>query len=100
MDPLLKSRLILVYANIRILDAMERLDRETSPQDNFFIRISPEKEEDEGECDMDFDPSECGMDDGSIPAGPRNEPDNSRYQLSPGHGQHLVDMISTTAGKE
>lgn len=34
---------------------------------------------------------------GSYPAGPRSEKNKSRYQLSPGHSQHLSDLLRSTA---
>lgn len=52
--------------------------------------------EDENE-DEDEDAEACGMDDGSYPAGPRNEPNRSRYKVEPGHGQSTVDLLRFTA---
>ena len=37
------------------------------------------------------------QDDGAAPAGPRNEKNKSRYQVQPGHGQGLSDLLRSTA---
>ena len=37
------------------------------------------------------------QDDGSYPVGPRAEKNKSRYQISPGHGQGLSDLLRSTA---
>jgi hypothetical protein len=47
----------------------------------------PEEEEEE----------EYSMDDGSSPAGPRNEDKNTRYHVEPAHGQGTVDLLRFTA---
>ena len=51
----------------------------------------------EAECGEDLDTDACGMDDGAAPAGPRTEKNKSRYHLEPGHGQHLSDLLQSTA---
>lgn len=46
---------------------------------------------------MEHNDAKSAMDDGSYPAGPRNEKNKSRYQLQPGHAQNLSDLLRTTA---
>lgn len=49
--------------------------------------------------DEDEDEEACGdMDDGSYPAGPRNDANNSRYKVKPSHDQSTVDLLRFTAG--
>lgn len=49
----------------------------------------PKEEEDEDK--------KSSMDDGSYPAGPRNDHNKSRYKLEPGHGQDLSSLLRITA---
>jgi len=51
----------------------------------------------ESEEDDDEDEESCGMDDGSYPAGPRNDANKSRYHVQPSHGQGTVDLLRFTA---
>jgi len=37
------------------------------------------------------------QDDGTYPVGPRSEKNKSRYQVQPGHGQGLSDLLRSTA---
>jgi hypothetical protein len=46
---------------------------------------------------MEHNEAKAAMDDGSYPAGPRNDKNKSRYKLAPGHAQNLSDLLRTTA---
>lgn len=63
---------------------------------NVTDMTASDEDEDEEACggpDMDA----CGMDDGSYPAGPRNDANKSRYHVQPSHGQSTVDLLRFTA---
>lgn len=49
------------------------------------------------EHEANQDDKDASMDDGSYPAGPRNDKNKSRYLIQPGHGQHLSDTLRSTA---
>lgn len=73
----------------RVLDRCDRWKRLAFMDDAEADRILAEHEAAE---DL-----KAAMDDGSYPAGPRNDKNKSRYQVSPGHGQNLSDTLRSTA---
>ncbi len=89
-NPELQRRLIRVA---RIIDRVKRWERLAFMDDAEADRLLLEYEETEACADM----SAGSCDDGSYPAGPRQDKNKSRYQLSPGHGQHLSDLLRNTA---
>ena len=100
MNPQIKARLAHVASNVRLLEKFSKIFlAEISTSDEVLrdLGVVEDTENEEDECDMSLDPMDCGMDDGSVPAGPRNEPNKSIYQVSPGHGQSTVDMFTSVA---
>lgn len=92
-NPRIYARLLRVA---RILDRAKRWEKlsfmDDQEADRFLLEYelrNPDEDEDEDE--------EASMDDGSYPAGPRAEPNNSRYKVEPGHGQDLSSLLRSTA---
>lgn len=85
ISPALRQKLV---RSARIIDRAQRWERLAFMSDEEADLLLQEHE------DAD---SEASMDDGSYPAGPRNEKNKSRYQLQPGHGRGLSDLLRTTA---
>lgn len=85
-NPDIQRRLIRIA---RVIDRAQRWERLAFMDDAEADRLLMEYEDDQD--------AEASMDDGSYPAGPRNDKNKSRYQLSPGHGQHLSDTLRNTA---
>lgn len=73
-------------------DLGEAIGNQIAPRTTQNIKDMAASSDCEGE-----DTEACGMDDGSYPAGPRNEPNQSRYKVEPGHGQSSVDLLRFTA---
>jgi hypothetical protein len=91
LNPDLQRRLNRVA---RILDRAKRWERLAFMDETEADQILMEHDQDTEAC-SDMNAKSC--DDGSYPAGPRKDKNKSRYQVSPGHSQHLSDLLRNTA---
>jgi len=126
-NPRLRARLIRCAASIKMLEEIQKMagddlmllpaegeddeegdDFEAGIVEDIGNVVAPrttqnvkdilsETEDDDVDATCGDDHEACGMDDGSYPAGPRNDPNQSRYRVEPGHGQSSVDLLRFTA---
>lgn len=77
----------------RMLDRVQRWEHLAFMEKDEADRLLAEHE-DANACAGD---TVLSKDDAPAPAGPRSDKNKSRYMLSPGHGQHLSDLLRNTA---
>lgn len=89
----IKDRLARVA---RLLDRAERWERlRLAFMEQEEAERLLQEHNDEIACSEGYEASRA--DDAVGPVGPRNEKNKSRYKMSPGHGQHLSDLLRHTA---